>query len=160
MLLSRVVRTKMKIGSLLLDPEDQKEWKTFSPADELVWSCGHICSEQKLLTKMKNAEQKLCQGYYAIQTLLKICHICSLKPVTEKKLSQGQLPWGQKSSCKLVEQNGCHTHLCGLCVDDAESHMCSWQKAGDNMLVTESKICARRDSCPAEPSELSETVTL
>ena len=57
---------------------------------------------------------------------------------------------------KSPKQNGCHTHLCDLCVEDAECHMCSWQKAGDNMLVTESKICARRDSCPAEPSELSE----
>ena len=106
--------------------------------------------------RWKMLNKKLCQGNYAIQTLLKICHIYSLKPVTENKLCQGQLPWGQKSSSKLVEQNGCHTHLCGLCVDDAECHMCSWQKAGDNMLVTESKICARRDSCPAEPSELSE----
>ena len=42
--LSRVVETKLKMGSLLLYPEDQKEGKTFSPADELVWSCGHICS--------------------------------------------------------------------------------------------------------------------
>ena len=101
--------------------------------------------------RWKMLNKKLCQGNYAIQTLLKICHICSFKPVTEGNCARDSFP-----GVKGPKQNGCHTHLCGLCVEDAECHMCSWQKAGDNMLVTESKICARRDSCPAEPSELSE----
>ena len=63
---------------------------------------------------MRNAEQKLCQGNYTIQTLLRICHICSFKPVTEKKLCQGQLPWGQKSKTKWMPHPPMWS-LCGWC---------------------------------------------